>query len=65
MGFPVFVHGGTDKDRTFHPFCIAVCSSEGAEDFEFVFRALKKSVEAVTGRPYEPKLLMADAAAAI
>lgn len=65
MGYPIFVLGASDQDNRFHPSCVAICSTETVEDFVFVFRALKSGVERVSGRAYQPRVCMADAAPAI
>ena len=44
-GFPTILARTTDKDRKFHPFCIALCTTETAEDFEFVFHHLKLCID--------------------
>jgi hypothetical protein len=59
-GYPVFVIGTSDANRTFHPVCIAVCSHETEEDFEFVFRTLKTRLPSLN-----PEFCLSDAAGAI
>lgn len=65
QGFPVLQIGTTDADRKFHPFGIAVCTNERADDFEFIFRSLQEGVAHVTGREFDPDVLISDAAASI
>lgn len=65
QGFPVLQIGMTDSDRKFHPFGLAMCTNERADDFEFLFRALKDGVHQVAGNELEPKVLMSDAAHSI
>lgn len=52
--------GTSDRDRQFHPFGLAVCSTETEEDFEFIFRTLKSNTKNLN-----PKVLIADCAEAI
>ena len=44
-GFPILTIGTTDKSRQFHPFGYAMVYRERQEDFEFLFRAVKKAAE--------------------
>jgi len=60
-GFPVLVVGTSDKNRHFHPFGMAVCSSEAQEDFQTIFNILKSESTV----PYRPKYIIADCAEAI
>ena len=50
QGYPVLIVGTSEKNNTFHPACLAICDSESADDYEFVFRALshKFRMEAVS-----------------
>lgn len=59
--------GTTDKDSTqhFHSFGIMVSKNECKADFEFAFRAIQNGVLRVTGKTFNPRVLMADAAPAI
>lgn len=65
QGFPVLLLGTTDLYRSFHPFGIAVCTSEKQKDFEFVFAAVKQGVQNTFDKEFAPKFLIADASKAI
>ena len=66
--FPVLVCGTSDMDKVFHPFGLAVCTSEKENDFQFMFESLQVGLES-TGQPQLPTngslSLIADAADAI
>ena len=73
-GYPCLTVGTTDKNKSFHPFGLAIVFRETEEDFSFVFNAIKKSKLAIDslnspGVPpsfiYNPKRLIADSAPAI
>lgn len=60
QGYPVMVVGTTDRNKTFHPFALAICNGETAEDFAFIFCTLH------TFNPeWKPVILLADGAEAI
>ena len=40
-GFPVMTVGTVDKNKSFHPFGLAVCSDEQQDDFRFLFNSIK------------------------
>lgn len=65
QGFPILVVGRTDLIRKFHPFGIAVCTTEQQKDFEFIFAALKQGIHNIFDQEFEPQFLIADAAPAI
>jgi hypothetical protein len=58
-GFPVLIAGCSDKNRTFHPVSIAVCTNEAEADFTFLFESLKENSN------YTPKCLVSDCSDAI
>lgn len=58
-GCPVLIVGTSDKDRHFVPICLAVCSDEQAESFQFIFASLQRHSD------YAPSILIADASLAI
>lgn len=60
QGYPVMVVGTSDRNQVFHPFALAVCSAETAEDYAFIFDALHKYD--LEGRP---TILLADTSEAI
>lgn len=60
QGYPVMLVGTSDLDKIFHPFAVAVCSAEAAEDFRFIFEALH-----MYDVNWKPDVLLADASAAI
>lgn len=59
-GFPVLIAGTTDCSRVFHPFVLSVTTGETAQDFEFIFRAIRKF-----HTDWTPTVLLADGADAI
>lgn len=61
QGFPVLLVGTTDMHRKFHAFGIAVCTSETAQDFQFLFAAVKKGVHSLFNINFVPKALICDA----
>ena len=65
VGAPVLIVGTTDKAKVFHPFGIAVTSSETAIDFKFIFKAVKKGCFVNEQYNYKPTALIADGAGAI
>lgn len=65
QGFPILLVGTTDKHRSFHPYGVAVCTSEQQKDFEFIFKSLKQGVENTFDTEFDPKYLISDAAKAI
>lgn len=65
QNFPVLLVGTTDLCRKFHPFGVAVCTTEQQKDFRFIFNSLKNGILNLFGVDYEPEFLVADAAAAI
>lgn len=65
QGFPLLLVGTTDLHRSFHPFGVAICTSEQQKDFEFIFTSLKNGVEDIFDQMLAPKFLVADAAKSI
>lgn len=51
QGYPLLVVGSEDKNNKFHLFGLALCTSETAEDYGWVFQALEadKPLKAVMG----------------
>lgn len=64
-GYPLFPVGTTDKGKHFHLLGFAMCSSEKAEDFQFVFSCVKEAVKEFCEVDFTPKMIMADGADAI
>lgn len=65
QGFPFLVMGTVDRAKKFHPLCFACTSNERQEDFEFLFRSIKSSVEKNFNGPFSPSILIADGAHSI
>lgn len=65
QGFPVIVNGHTDFNKTFHPSCISVSTTEATEDFQFTFAAVKNGTKEALDEVLAPKIIMCDAAKAI
>lgn len=64
QGFPVLIIGTTDMEKKFHVIGVAVCSNEKQEDFEFLFRSVKKCAEAL-GEEIAPMTLVCDGSKSI
>jgi hypothetical protein len=65
QGFPVLIVGTSDSQRQFHPFCLAICTNETEEDYNFLFSSLKDAVFQVQKQNFQPTILLADAAQSI
>lgn len=65
QNFPILQCGTTDMQRHFHPFGLAVCTSETGNDYSFVFNAVKEAVKSIYGVELRPTILVSDAAGAI
>lgn len=65
QGYPVIIVGSSDMARKFHMIGMAVCMSETADDYEFIFNAVIHGVSRITGEEIRPKRLVTDAAHAI
>jgi hypothetical protein len=52
--------GTTDRAKQFHPFGLAVCSTQDADDFYFVFQSIKDAALLVHGITYDCDTLIAD-----
>ncbi len=60
QGYPVMLVGTSDKMKIFHPFAIAICQSERASDFAFIFDALQNYI-----LNWHLRILLADGSDAI
>ncbi|CAF0909587.1 unnamed protein product [Brachionus calyciflorus] len=65
QGHPVIVAGHVDKDRSFHPICLALTTKENNKDYNFVMSSIKEKIEEVFKVKYEPLFYLADAADSI
>lgn len=65
QGFPFLVVGTVDRAKKFHPLCFAICSNERQEDFTFLFKTIKSSVEELYNEIFAPSILIADGAYSI
>ena len=65
IDFPVFLIGTTDKHRKFHPFTVNICRNETHAEYEYICRALKKTLADLFNHEYRPDILIADGADAI
>ncbi|RNA30608.1 hypothetical protein BpHYR1_027621 [Brachionus plicatilis] len=54
-----------DREKKFHPFGIAIAKGETEEDYEFIFKALKDSVNRLFYHEINATILLADGAPAI
>lgn len=57
--------GTTDRNKSYHPFGIAVVNGETEDDYRFLFDSTKDSIQRVFGHNYQPFYLIADGAPAI
>lgn len=65
QNYPIIVVGTTDRHKKFHPFGIAVSTNETAEDYQFIYHALKSALFNRFTVEFKPQYLIADAAWAI
>ncbi|CAF1008423.1 unnamed protein product [Brachionus calyciflorus] len=63
--FPILTGGTTDKNKTLHPFGLAVCKTEQDVDFSFYFSSVKETYSRVFNNEIEFTALVADNATAI
>lgn len=64
-GFPLIVFGTVDRLKRFHPAAYACCTNETTADCEFVFEAIRDTIQIFCGQNFEPEILIADGADAI
>ena len=62
QGFPAILASVSDANRQSFPVAFAVSSGEAAADYELVLQVMKDGVESITGSPFEPRVLVGDAA---
>lgn len=65
QSYPILLIGMTDSNRKFHPFGLCVATNETAEDFEFIFQAVKDGVQRLFDAEINPKVLICDAGKSI
>lgn len=65
QGFPVFMIGTTDWDKTYHPYGLCVCSKEQTDDFKFLFQGIKDGAKNILNHEMKQKAVVCDAAGAI
>lgn len=65
QGLPFLVIGTVDRAKKYHPLCFSCTSHEKQENFEFLFRSLKFSIEKCYSGTFGPKILIADGAHSI
>ncbi|RNA01305.1 hypothetical protein BpHYR1_024587, partial [Brachionus plicatilis] len=63
--FPAITGGTTDRAKKFHPFGLALCTSEKEIDFAFFFKAIKLIAEKIYNKMIDPRIVIADNAEAI
>lgn len=65
--FPILNFGTTDQDNIqhFHLMAMMVSKHECCDDYAFGFKALRDGVRTITGKSFNPRVVMADAAPAI
>ena len=64
-GYPILMVGTVDLCREFHPYAIVITKTETDEDYKFMFSQLKSLAETIKVDAFDPKILLADTAAAI
>lgn len=64
-GYPLIIVGVTDLERRFHLIGMTLTTNERAGDYEFTFKCIKSTVEALYKKNIEPKALICDGAKAI
>lgn len=64
-GFPLTILGTVDRNKKFHPIAFACTTNETADDYAFVFNAVKVKIRQFFEVDFEPTTLISDAANAI
>lgn len=64
-GFPLTILGTIDRNKKFHPIAFACTTNETADDYSFVFEAVKTKIKQIFSVNFEPSTLISDAADAI
>lgn len=63
--FPLTILGTIDRNKKFHPIAFACTTNETADDYAFVFNAVKTKIKQFFSTNFEPTILISDAADAI
>lgn len=63
--FPLTILGTVDRNKKFHPIAFACTTNETADDYAFVFNAVKTKIKQFFSMNFEPSILISDAADAI
>ncbi|GAB0098328.1 hypothetical protein DMENIID0001_140470 [Sergentomyia squamirostris] len=63
--YPLVLVGTFDRHKIFHFIALALIRSESQNDYEFIFSAIKDSVEKISGALYLPRVVVADGVIAI
>lgn len=63
--FPLVLIGSNDKWNKYHPFGIALISSEKIQDYEFIFEKFKNRFKDILQVDYDPNTLVADGSSSI
>ncbi|CAF1140193.1 unnamed protein product, partial [Brachionus calyciflorus] len=63
--FPIITGSTTDRNKSFHPFGLAICRTENEDDFGFFFNSVKETHEKVFNKTISFSILIADNAGAI
>lgn len=63
--FPLTILGTVDRCKKFHPIAFACTTHEKADDYAFVFDAVKKKIHEYFSKIFGPRTLISDAANAI
>ncbi|KAF0295052.1 hypothetical protein FJT64_007364 [Amphibalanus amphitrite] len=64
-GFPVIIAGVSDQARQFFPVVFGVMQAETSEEYGLLLNKMKTAVEEVSGKTFEPRIVVADCADAI
>lgn len=65
QGYPLLIVGSVDANRKFHLIAAALCVSEKATDYQFLFQIIQKSIQEISSNEFLPKTLISDASPAI
>lgn len=63
--FPLTILGTVNRHKKFHPIAFACTTNETADDYAFVFDAVRTKIEQYFSKTFEPTTLIWDAANAI
>ncbi|CAF1088170.1 unnamed protein product [Brachionus calyciflorus] len=65
QGHPVILFCLVDKNKTFHPTCLAITTSENKQDYSFVIQSVNNKIKEIFDKDYVINYFLADAADSI